>query len=297
MILNVSSRTDILAFYSSWFLNRYHEGFVMVRNPFNPKLVSRISFTNIDAIVFCTKNPLPFLKIQNEIKHPYIIQITLTPYQNDIEPNVPDKKKIIQAIQAISKKIGPEFVFVRYDPILINPKYSIEYHKKAFDKLCQVLDGYVKSIIVSFIDIYKNVLKHASSLNLTEITIDMQRELALSFVNSANKHKITVQTCGEENCLRECGFIKRDCVDETLAMFLTGKTKFKKWKARNNKSCNCVEMVDIGFYNTCKHYCKYCYANYDETKIQYHVSQHDPNSPLLIGCLKEDDIIKERNPE
>ena len=39
MILNVSGRTDIPAFYSEWFINRYREGYVDVRNPFNKKLV------------------------------------------------------------------------------------------------------------------------------------------------------------------------------------------------------------------------------------------------------------------
>ena len=34
MILNVSGRTDIVAFYSKWFMNRYKEGYVDVRNPF-----------------------------------------------------------------------------------------------------------------------------------------------------------------------------------------------------------------------------------------------------------------------
>ena len=61
MILSVSNRTDIVAFYSEWFMNRYNSGYVDVRNPFNPKLVNRIYFDNVDLIVFCTKNPLPIL--------------------------------------------------------------------------------------------------------------------------------------------------------------------------------------------------------------------------------------------
>ena len=32
MILMASGRTDIVAFYSKWFLNRYKEGFIDVRN-------------------------------------------------------------------------------------------------------------------------------------------------------------------------------------------------------------------------------------------------------------------------
>ena len=56
MILFVSGRCDIVAFFSEWFMNRYKEGFLDVRNPFNRKLVSRIYFEDVDAILFCTKN-------------------------------------------------------------------------------------------------------------------------------------------------------------------------------------------------------------------------------------------------
>ena len=52
MILNVSGRTDIVAFYSKWFMNRYHEGFIDVRNPFNPKLISRINFNDVEKKLF-----------------------------------------------------------------------------------------------------------------------------------------------------------------------------------------------------------------------------------------------------
>ena len=68
MILNVSGRTDIVAFYTEWFMNRYREGFVDVRNPVYPKMVSRIYFEDVDAILFCTKNPMPMVKYLDEIK-------------------------------------------------------------------------------------------------------------------------------------------------------------------------------------------------------------------------------------
>ena len=52
MILNVSGRTDIVAFYSEWFMKRYKEGFVDVRNPFNPKMVSRIFLMMLMLLCF-----------------------------------------------------------------------------------------------------------------------------------------------------------------------------------------------------------------------------------------------------
>ena len=135
MILNVSGRCDIVAFYTKWFMNRYKEGFVDVRNPFYPKMVSRIYFDDVNAIVFCTKNPIPIVNELSKIDKPIIFQVTITPYRNDIEPNVPDKKKIIDALKQISKIVGNDYLYVRYDPIFINNKYSINYHIKAFDKL------------------------------------------------------------------------------------------------------------------------------------------------------------------
>lgn len=53
-------------------------------------------------------------------------------------------------------------------------------------------------------------------------------------------------------------------------------------------------MVDIGVYNSFKHFCKYCYANYDEKSVNNNFKNHNKFSSLLIGILSNNDIIKER---
>lgn len=291
MILNVSGRCDIVAFYTDWFLKRMEEGYVDVRNPFYPKQVSRIYFEDVDGIVFCTKNPIPIVNRLEKIKKPMLFHVTLTPYKKDIEPNVPDKEKVIEAIKKISKIIGSENIYIRYDPILLNNKYPLSYHIKAFEKVCSLLDGYVKHIIISFVDDYKNVRNNSKELSLHEFTKEDYEEIGKNFSKSAKNHNMTVQTCFEKENLVEYGFLKRDCVDGNLAFRLTGKTDLKKWKARG---CNCIEMVDIGVYNSCYHFCKYCYANYDEKKVRDNIKMHDKNSSLLMGKLESDDIIKVR---
>ena len=293
MILNVSGRTDIVAFYSEWFMNRYHEGFIDVRNHFNPSLVSRIFFDDVDLILFCTKNPIPILNHLKEIKKPILFHVTLTPYKQDIEPNIPSKKVIIKAIKKLSEIVGIDNLYIRYDPIFISDQYTLEYHIKAFDKLCSLLNGYVKKIIISFLDDYKNVRQNKSILNYRSFTENDYKEIGINFSNSAKKYDMTVQTCFEDKNLVEYGFIKGECLSHELAFKLTGKT-YSSWKARKGNKCNCVQMVDIGVYNSCNHLCKYCYANFDEKKVKSLIKNHDPNSSLLIGHLTKDDTIKTR---
>lgn len=175
MILNVSGRTDIVALYSEWFMNRYREGFVDVRNPYNAKMISRIYFEDVDAILFCTKNPIPILNHLKEI----------------------DKKK-------------------------------------AFEKMCSLLDRYVSKIIVSFIDDYKNVRNNEKVLCYKEFTGEDYKAIGISFSESARKHNMTVQTCFEDRNLVEYGFVKGECSSHELAYKITGKT-YKNWTARKEK--------------------------------------------------------------
>ena len=293
MILNVSGRCDIVGFYTKWFMNRYREGYVMVRNPFNRKMVSKIDFKDVDLILFCTKNPLPIIPYLIEFNQPILFHVTLTPYNKDIEPGVIDKRLVIDGIKKISSIIGSDNIYVRYDPVFLSDRYNLEYHKKMFDRLTKQLNGYVKHIIISFLDEYKNVLNNKNVLRYRLFKDSDYEEIGRSFANSALENGMSVQTCFEKHNLVNYGFLKGDCLSSSLAYKLTGKN-YTKWKARKGNLCNCVEMVDIGVYNSCKHFCKYCYANFDEDKVKDNMSKHDPDSPLLIGHLEEDDIVKER---
>ena len=111
MIIQTGMRTDIPAFYSKWFLNRIKEGYVCVRNPYNPKQVTKYSLSPevVDLIAFCTKNPLPMLPFLDELK-PYgqYWFVTITPYGRDIEPNVPDKETVMEGFKELSDVVGAD---------------------------------------------------------------------------------------------------------------------------------------------------------------------------------------------
>lgn len=293
MILFVSGRTDIPAFYSNWFINRVKAGFVDVRNPFNQNLVSRINFSDVDLIMFCSKNPLPMIDKLKMLKVPVLFHVTITPYSKDVEPNIPDKRLIIEGVKKLSLVLGIDNVVVRYDPIFLSDKYNVDYHIRAFDKLCKNLNGYVNKIIVSFMDEYKNVRINKDILKYRTFTREDYKKIGEAFSKSAMDNGMSVQTCFEDNDLTEYGFVKGECLSHELAYILTGK-KFKSSNVRKEKKCECVQMVDIGDYNSCMHMCKYCYANYDEKAVSSNFERHDDNSSLLIGSIQSDDVIKVR---
>lgn len=293
MILFASGRTDIPAFYSKWFINRVKAGFVDVRNPFNQNLVSRINFSDVDLIMFCSKNPLPMIDKLKMLKVPVLFHVTITPYSKDVEPNIPDKRLIIEGVKKLSLVLGIDNVVLRYDPIFLSDKYNVDYHIRAFDKLCKNLNGYVNKIIVSFMDEYKNVRSNKNILKYRTFTREDYKKIGEAFSKSAMDNGMSVQTCFEDEDLTEYGFVKGECLSHELAYILTGK-KFKSSNVRKEKKCQCVQMVDIGDYNSCMHMCKYCYANYDEKAVSSNFERHDDNSSLLIGSVQSDDVIKVR---
>ena len=293
MILFASGRTDIPAFYSNWFINRVKAGFVDVRNPFNQKLVSRIYFSDVDLIMFCSKNPLPMINKLDTLNVPVLFHVTITPYSKDVEPNIPDKRLIIEGVKKLSLVLGIDNAVVRYDPIFLSDKYNVDYHIKAFDKLCKNLNGYVNKIIVSFMDEYKNVRSNKNILKYRAFTREDYKKIGEAFSKSAHDNGMSVQTCFEDEDLTQYGFVKGECLSHELAYILTGK-KFKSSNVRKEKKCECVQMVDIGDYNSCMHMCKYCYANYDEKAVSSNFERHDDNSSLLIGSIQRDDVIKVR---
>lgn len=295
MILFVSGRCDIPAFYSEWFYHRLCSGFVDVRNPYDPHQISRIPLTanHIDAVLFCTKNPIPMLPRLNEITLPYLFHITITPYHHDIEPNIPDKSMIIQAVQTLSNIIGKQRVILRYDPVLLNKRYTVEYHQKAFAKLIEQLAPYIGTVIFSFIDIYKNTVAHADALQLHPINNSEMIQLAKAFSDCIKPYHIPLQTCAENIDLSAYGIKNGACISKEMMDRLLQRP-YDPPSGPAIRNCNCLPTVDIGDYNACQHYCKYCYANYDEKAVSKRCLMHDPNASVLLGQISDQDHITVR---
>lgn len=297
MIVSVSRRTDIPAFYSEWFFNRLKDGFVYVENPFNAGQISRIELTpkTVDLFVFWTKDAEPMINRLNELKnYKYYFQFTITSYGNDVEKRVRDKSDIIRTFQKLSKIIGAEKVIWRYDPILLNEFYTKEYHYKWFEIFCSKLSGYTEKCVISFLDLYKKIERNARKLNIIPITKSDMYEIAERFSNIASKYDIKVETCSEGIDLLKYGIKKGRCIDDRLISKILNCPVDVKKDNTQREVCGCVKSVDIGAYNTCMNHCLYCYANCSSKLAEKNFAEHDPNSPLLAGGLTGNEKITVR---
>lgn len=297
MILSVSRRTDIPAFYWEWFLNRLQAGFVDVRNPMNVHQVSRINIRPevVDCIVFWTKNAGNVIPYLDQLKeYNYYFQYTINPYNKLIEENVPTKKNIIENFRVLSDIIGYNKVIWRYDPILLTDYIDIEYHIRYFEELAKRLQGYTQRCVISFVDLYKKTVSNTRDLMIREPTENEMHILAKKLSVIAQKYRIEILSCSENMNFDTEEVRHGCCIDRNLIEEIVGyKIDVKKDK-NQRKECGCVESIDLGAYNTCLHACKYCYANFNNTKAHTLSKMHNPMSTLLVGELDKTDVIKVR---
>ena len=294
MIIQTGMRTDIPAFYSNWFLRRIKAGFVLVRNPYDESSVTKYSLSPkvVDVIAFCTKNPAPMLPHMDIIKeYGQYWFVTITPYGKEIEPNVPDKEKVIEDFKKLSGIVGVNSIGWRYDPVFITNKYFVEFHKKAFENMARKLSGYTNVCVISFIDLYKKVVRNFPQARSVEN--DEQMELARFFVSVGEKYGIKIKSCAEGTQLAPLGVDASGCMTKQSYELALGKKLSVPHKKSPRMECNCTLGNDIGAYNTCGHLCKYCYANYDADIVKRNMKLHNPLSPFLLGNSQKGDKIHE----
>ena len=295
MILSASRRTDIPCWYSEWFLNRLHAGYVLVRNPMNAAQVSRVSLSpdTVDCIVFWTKDAGPMMGRLSEIEkmgYPYCFQYTITPYGKELERRLRAKEEILANFIELSDRIGAGRMVWRYDPILLNGDWTAERHEEALSRMCERLAGYADRVVVSFVDLYTRLKR----TDLQEVGEREAKKLAAAIGRAAKRHGLRVQTCCEDWDLRKYGIERGGCLDERLLEQTCGcRLSLKRDKGQRN-GCGCMESVDIGAYHTCPNGCLYCYANQNDARALENQRSHDPAGELLYGRVKETDRVYER---
>lgn len=315
MIISASRRTDIPHYYGDWFFRRLKEGFLWVRNPLNPKQVSRISLSPaaVDCIVFWTKDPEPVMGRLEELRdYDYYFQFTLTGYGREVEPGLPDKETVLlPAFRRLAKQIGSERTVWRYDPILFSDTYTAEWHLDTFGRFADALQGYTKRCVISFADLYVGNRKGMAAIGAAGIRGIVPLAAATASVSkgwtaenigpfasrlkaAADRNGMELVTCAEQADLSEWGIEHGSCIDPKLIEQITGFRMKGKKDPGQRPECGCMQSIDVGAYHTCPCGCVYCYAGGGGAAAERNFRQHRPDSPLLCGRPGPEDEVRER---
>lgn len=297
MILSVSRRTDIPSFYFNWFLERLKAREVYMRNPMNFHQVSHINLSPnvVDCIVFWTKNPAPMLgKLKGLDGYDYYVQYTINPYEKDQEGNLPPKKELISTFKNLAEEMGRYPLVWRYSPIILNERYTEEFHLEAFQRLCERLQGSTNQCNISFLEMYRKIQKRMRLLDTEESAEEQKNRLAQKLWAIGEDYGIEVKGCGNLD-LETSGIQPAACIDTKIISSITGKHYSLKKDKGQPGDCHCYTSIDIGTYNTCLNVCQYCYANQSTSAAtKKNREQYNLHSPILCSSLTEEDKIYDR---
>ncbi len=299
MIISATRRTDIPSFYGEWFVNRLKEGYLLVQNPYNNNRYSKVylSSCDVDIIVFWTKNPIPFLKylpLIDSMGYSYYFEFTLTPYGKETERNLPDKELLLDTFVSLSKTLGSHRMVWRYDPIIIDNVYTIDYHAERFSYMANRLKNSIERCVISFVDNYKNVTSRIGRDPAYLMNLQSIEKLAMIFADIAKENGFKIYTCAEKIDLEKYGIMHGACIDKSIIEKILG-CSISEIKDKNQRpDCLCLSSIDIGRYNCCGNGCSYCYALQSEKTAAVNMKNHNPLSPLLIGEVNSGAIITPR---
>jgi hypothetical protein len=267
MIVSASRRSDIPAFHGTWFMEQLRRGRVLLKNPFRPGLVRTVSLKpgNVDAFVFWSRDPRPFLAHLPELERSgfaYYFLLTATGYPRQLEAAIPSMEEATSFFRFLATAIGRRRVIWRYDPVIFTERTPFDFHTANFARLAVQLAPFTTRVIVSFFDPYPKVLRRLRRAGIDPEhaagTVGQQRDLLSYFAARAAAAGLEIQSCAEE-CLA-AGVQPGKCIDDGLLNELFGLNLPYRKDPGQRKLCLCQQSVDIGAYGTCGHNCLYCYA-------------------------------------
>ena len=261
-------------------------------------------------------NHLDYLK---ERKIGCYIQYTLNDYEEErLERGVPPIQERIDTFKRLVDNLGEGRVIWRFDPLILTNDINVDKLLAKIERIGNDLQGYTEKMVFSYADIriYRKVKANLEKNKIPyhEWTEPQMLDFAKRLSELNNEWHYTLATCGEKIDLKPFGIEKNHCIDYDLlvrfahdddvlmnfigatikerqrnifgelepipksAIELSGDRYVIKDSGQRD-FCGCMSSKDIGEYNTCVHFCEYCYANTSKETAVLNFNSHK-NNPL-----------------
>ena len=254
----------------------------------------------------------------------YYFQFTLNDYEaENFESAVPPLEQRINTFIKLSERIGKKRVIWRFDPLLLAEDISVADLLRKIQYIGNRLISYTDKLVFSFADVFNyprvkaNLIKDSDyftkeNIHLSEFTTEKKHEMAFGLQTMLHDWRkinsdFSMATCAEDIDLEQYGIKHNKCIDDELMIQLfhndfklmsfigytpdlfgennrTAKTKLKDKNQR--PLCGCIYSKDIGCYNTCAHYCTYCYANTSRKLVARNMKRPNPDSDTILPTEK-----------
>ena len=281
IILSASRRTDIPAFYLSWFMDGIDRGWFDVINPYNRK-VSQVpaGVEQVHSIVFWSKDFGPFLEGQYGEKlvsrgYHLFFNFTVNSEEALLEPRVPPLVVRLDQMADLCRRFGPEVINWRFDPLCFyaTPRTGPVDNLGNFEKIAKVAAQLgIRRCITSFMDHYAKIKKRTAAISgfqFEDPCLETKKTVCLAMQKTLAKNGICLQICCEKELLaslpKGAGIEPGSCISADLLMSLFGGRVLRRRDSgqRLAAGCGCQVSRDIGSYawHPCFHNCLFCYAN------------------------------------
>ncbi len=300
VFISASRRTDIPAFYGPWFQARLKAGYVLTRNPYNPRQISRVPLDPdvVDGFVFWTKNPEPFLPILADLEkeqRPFYVQYTVNTYEAPLEGNVPKLRQRLHTFERLRRLAGPDAVVWRYDPVIFTDMHTARWHLDQFKKLASVLAAWTDQVTVSYLSRYKKTLRNMEEIDVQRPSQAERRSFLAELSEAASACNLRLTVCCPQEELNGTGAVPAQCIDPARLERRSGQSLRAERDKNQRPGCGCAQSIDIGSYDTCRHQCLYCYANTNHRAAARRAERYDPAAPILGSPVGPQDQIKPRS--
>ena len=312
-IISASRATDIPAFYSDWLIKRFENGYVVKINPYDRSRISYISLEKVKAIVFWSKNPKPLidkLDFFDRQNISYYFQFTLNDYKKEnLEPGIPELSKRIDTFKRLSERIGKEKVVWRFDPLIKTDITSYEELLERIMKIAEDIAPFTNKLVFSFAEIesYRKVRRAFNSRKdlfskppeyyqaAEDDKIDFVKKLSAVIPELKKMNQdFEIVSCADSIDYSAYGILPNRCIDDELLLKISDDEELHRFlrpslfrdeyylKDRGQrKNCGCVVSRDIGAYDSCPHFCLYCYANSSKEAVLNKISSFNNSNDSI----------------